>query len=139
MALLPLLTSRSLSVLIQASGAVTALTSTAVTALTSTAVDTSGIELLSGGSDSNVDVGSAASSESYLSINHLLTLGVVPSLLQLLRPPFVDDAVLTNNVVGSMLNISHLSNGKFLFYFRCMFSPVLIILVSPFSSIPQPA
>ena len=47
-----------------------------------------------------------------LALNHLLTLGVVPSLLQLLRPPHVEDAVLTNNVVGSLLNISHYPNGE---------------------------
>lgn len=87
-ALLPLLASRSISVQGRATGAITALTSVPDEKLV------------------EVD------SEMAVVQNHLLTLGLVPSLLPLLRPPYIEDAILTNNVVGSLLNLSHFPNGR---------------------------
>ena len=106
-ALLPLLTARSPLVQVQAAAAITALTSVPTTA--------SGRGVVSGAGSSTADsaeAAAAAADENTLVQNYLLTLGVTPSLLQLLRPPHVGDAVLTNNVVGSLLNLSHFPNGN---------------------------
>ena len=94
-ALLPLLASRSISVQGRAAGAITALTS--VQPSNSPGEDEGPVEAIS---------------ETSVVQNHLLTLGLVPSLLPLLRPPYVEDAILTNNVIGSLLNLSHFVNGK---------------------------
>ena len=100
-ALLPLLTARSPMVQVQAAAAITALTSIPTTASGRGA-----------GADDDQPSTRDAAEENALVQNYLLTLGVTPSLLQLLRPPHVEDAVLTNNVVGSLLNLSHFPNGN---------------------------
>ena len=99
-ALLPLLASRSIAVQTHVTGAITALTSSSSAYVgESSAISTTSRSSTSLEATSNVH-------------NHLLTLGAVPSLLQLLRPPHLEDAVLTNNVVGSLLNFSHYQCGE---------------------------
>ena len=114
-ALLPLLTSRSIAVQSHAAGAVTALTSLPSTSagLSASVVPaTTSVESTAAfASTTTATTTTTTTSELTLALNHLLTLGLVPSLLELLRPPHVDDAALTNNVVGSLLNVSHFANG----------------------------
>ena len=105
-ALLPLLTARSPMVQVQAAAAITALTSIPTTASGRGAGADDDQPSTLGAAEA------AAAEENALVQNYLLTLGVTPSLLQLLRPPHVEDAVLTNNVVGSLLNLSHFPNGN---------------------------